>query len=39
MIYAVVISIAAVMLCGSVLICCKAGERDGICKYGQDDDQ
>jgi hypothetical protein len=38
MIYAVLVFLAAVMLCGSLLICSKAGERDGICKYGQKDD-
>ena len=38
MIYAVLASLAAVMLCGSLLICSKAGERDALCKYGQNDD-
>ena len=33
MIYAVLVLLAAVMLCCSLVICCKAGERDGICKY------
>lgn len=35
MIYAVVILISVVMLCASLLICCKAGEKEGICKYGK----
>lgn len=33
MIYTVLVLLAAVMLCGSLVMCCKAGERDGVCKY------
>lgn len=33
MIYAVLVLLAAVMLCGSLMICRKAGERDGVCNY------
>ena len=33
MMYAFIAIIAAVMLCGSLLICCKAGERERVCKY------
>lgn len=39
MIYAVLAFLAAVMLCGSLLICSKAGERDALCKYGQKDNE
>lgn len=35
MIYAVLTFLVAAMLCGSLLICSKAGERDALCKYGQ----
>ena len=37
MIYAVLVLLTAAMLCSSLLICCKAGERDRICKYGHDE--
>ena len=33
MIYAALALLAAVMLCGSLLMCSKAGERGGVCKY------
>lgn len=39
MICAVLAFLAAVMLCSSLLVCFKAGERDALCKYGQKDDE
>ena len=37
MIYAVLVLLAAVMLCGSLMMCSRVGEKEGICKYGHNE--
>lgn len=39
MIYVILGIIAAVLLGAAVVGCCKPGKKDGICKYGEEEDK
>ena len=38
MIYIIAVIVSVVMLLGSVCVCFKLGDRDGICDYGYKED-